>query len=197
MTLYVAEPRPLGSQLTIWPHDRRRAALASRGIVFDTDSGYAGVLLDRENRLLEATLPADDPGDAAETLGLGESSPFAGPDPALDLVDRIRRYFAGERIEFDWPLDLSTFTTFQREALSICASIPYGETRSYGWIAERMGRHKSARPVGQAMGRNPIPIVIPCHRVIGSNDRLIGYGGGTDWKLRLLRLEGVDTDRLR
>jgi methylated-DNA-[protein]-cysteine S-methyltransferase len=112
-------------------------------------------------------------------------------DPAQELIERIRRYFAGEPVRFEWPLNLSALTPFQSEALIHCASIPYGELRSYGWIAERMGRYKSARPVGQAMSVNPIPVIVPCHRVVGSNGKLAGYGGGADWKERLLRLEGV------
>jgi methylated-DNA-[protein]-cysteine S-methyltransferase len=174
-----------------FPFHHRRNSPGVRGVIFDTAQGYVGLVLDEKDRLAEATMPRETVEDAAEALGLSNVQPFSGEEPAQDLIDQIRAYLAGERTQFTWPINLSGLTAFQQEALTICASIPYGELRSYGWIADCMGRHKSARPVGQAMSVNPIPIVIPCHRVVGSNGKRAGYGGGMYWKERLLKLEGI------
>ena len=101
---------------------------------------------------------------------------------------QLTEYFAGERREFDLPLKLSG-TEFQMSVLQALQKIPYGETTSYAEIAERIGRPKAVRAVGAANGRNPIPIIVPCHRVIGSHGELTGFGGGLDTKEALLRLE--------
>ncbi|MEJ2436236.1 MAG: methylated-DNA--[protein]-cysteine S-methyltransferase [Pseudolabrys sp.] len=108
--------------------------------------------------------------------------------PLAEACRQLREYFAGERREFDLPLSL-TGTDFQVSVLRALRDIPYGETVSYGDIARRVGRTKAVRAVGAANGRNPIPIVIPCPRVIGSTGDLTGFGGGLDTKEALLRLE--------
>ena len=100
---------------------------------------------------------------------------------------QLREYFAGERREFDLPVRLSG-TEFQVSVLQALQQIPYGETVSYGEIARRIGRPRAVRAVGAANGRNPVPIVVPCHRVIGSTGDLTGFGGGLDTKEALLRL---------
>ena len=112
-----------------------------------------------------------------------------------DVSRQLREYFAGERKEFDLPLKLSG-TEFQVSVLEALQNIPYGETTSYGEIAKRIGRPKAVRAVGAANGRNPIPIVVPCHRVIGSTGDLTGFGGGLDTKEALLRLEAENTHDL-
>jgi len=101
---------------------------------------------------------------------------------------QLQEYFAGERRSFDLALNLSG-TEFQLRVLEELQRIPYGETTSYSDIARRIGRPKAMRAVGAANGRNPIPIIIPCHRVIGSGGALTGFGGGLDTKEALLRLE--------
>ncbi|MDN5864292.1 MAG: methylated-DNA--[protein]-cysteine S-methyltransferase [Gammaproteobacteria bacterium] len=101
---------------------------------------------------------------------------------------QLEEYFAGKRKAFDLPL-APEGTVFQRQVWKVLARIPYGETRSYGDIARRIRRPKAVRAVGAANGANPIPIVVPCHRVIGSNGSLTGYGGGLDRKQHLLALE--------
>ncbi|MCJ7514346.1 MAG: methylated-DNA--[protein]-cysteine S-methyltransferase, partial [Dehalococcoidia bacterium] len=92
-----------------------------------------------------------------------------------DLANRIRRYFDGEPVEFADKLDLSGTTRFQRDVWRTVRNIPRGQTRSYGWVASQLGLTGGARAVGQALGRNPLPIVIPCHRVIGSDGKLGGF----------------------
>ena len=115
--------------------------------------------------------------------------------PFAEARRQLGEYFAGERKEFDLPLQLSG-TDFQVQVLEELQRIPYGETTSYGAIAKRIGRPRAMRAVGAANGRNPIPIVIPCHRVIGSSGDLTGFGGGLDTKAALLRLEAEHGDTL-
>jgi len=108
--------------------------------------------------------------------------------PFVTARQQLNEYFAGDRTEFDLPLRLNG-TEFQLSVLDALQKIPYGETTSYAAIAERIGRPKAVRAVGAANGRNPIPIIVPCHRVIGSHGELTGFGGGLDTKEALLRLE--------
>ncbi len=115
--------------------------------------------------------------------------------PFAEARRQLDEYFAGDRKDFDLPLHLSG-TDFQVQVLEELQQIPYGETTSYGAIAKRIGRPKAMRAVGAANGRNPIPIVIPCHRVIGSGGDLTGFGGGLDTKAALLRLEAEHGDTL-
>ena len=115
--------------------------------------------------------------------------------PFVDACRQLEEYFAGTRKEFDLPLHLSG-SDFQVQVLKELQQIPYGETTSYGEIAKRIGRPKAMRAVGAANGRNPIPIIIPCHRVIGSSGDLTGFGGGLDTKEALLRLEAENSDVL-
>ena len=105
-----------------------------------------------------------------------------------DVVDQLKSYFAGERKAFDLPLVLEG-TTFQERVWTALQNIPYGETVSYKVLAERVGSPKAVRAVGAANGANPIPIIIPCHRVIGNDGSLTGFGGGIPLKKRLLDLE--------
>ena len=111
-----------------------------------------------------------------------------------DLPNRLRRYFNGEKVVFSDRLDLAGATTFDRAVWKATLSIPYGETRSYAWIAQQIGRTRAFRAVGGALARNPFPIIVPCHRVIASSGSLGGFGGGPALKKRLLEMEA---DRLR
>ncbi|MBM3241240.1 MGMT family protein [Candidatus Poribacteria bacterium] len=107
------------------------------------------------------------------------------------IIETLSRYFVGERVEFtDIPIDLSNCRPFQRDVLNITRQIPYGEVRTYKWIAEYLGKPKASRQVGQALARNPVAIIIPCHRVIGSDGNLTGYGLGLSMKRQLLTMEG-------
>jgi methylated-DNA-[protein]-cysteine S-methyltransferase len=115
--------------------------------------------------------------------------------PLAIACTQLTEYFAGRRKAFDLSLKLNG-TEFQVSVLEALQDIPYGQTTSYGEIAKRIGRPKAVRAVGAANGRNPIPIVIPCHRVIGSTGDLTGFGGGLDTKEALLRLEAEHTQDL-
>ncbi|MDH5620028.1 MAG: methylated-DNA--[protein]-cysteine S-methyltransferase, partial [Gammaproteobacteria bacterium] len=115
--------------------------------------------------------------------------------PLAEACRQLTEYFAGQRKVFDLPLKFGG-TEFQVSVLDALQEIPYGQTTSYGEIARRIGRPKAVRAVGAANGRNPIPIVVPCHRVIGSTGDLTGFGGGLDTKEALLRLEAEHTQDL-
>jgi methylated-DNA-[protein]-cysteine S-methyltransferase len=111
------------------------------------------------------------------------------PPVLKETATQLEEYFAGERTSFDVPMELDG-TDFQREVWTELTRIPYGETISYGELARRVGRPSGPRAVGQANGRNPIPIIVPCHRVVASNG-IGGYGGGLKVKRALLAVEGV------
>lgn len=125
-------------------------------------------------------------------MGVEEMKDAWGPEEATPVleaaVDQLEAYFAGDLKEFDLPL-AAQGTPFQHRVWQELCAIPYGETVSYLDIAERIGDRKAVRAVGLANGRNPIAIVVPCHRVIGSNGKLTGYAGGLWRKERLLNLE--------
>ncbi len=120
-------------------------------------------------------------------------APERSPRKAGRAARQVAEYLAGRRTSFDMPVDLSAATDFQRQVLLAACQIPRGQVATYTDIAQRIGRPKAARAVGQALSRNPVPIVVPCHRVLASDGSLRGYLGseGTATKERLLRLEGV------
>lgn len=107
----------------------------------------------------------------------------------LPLKKALKRYFSGDEMNFSFRFDLLWGTPFQRRVWNAMRKIPYGQTRSYKWLAQRIGNPTKARAVGQACGSNPLPILIPCHRVIKSDGGLGGFGGGLHIKRKLLELE--------
>ncbi len=117
-----------------------------------------------------------------ETFGPRDRTPFT------EVITQLEEYFAARRTEFDVPVTLAG-SPFQRTVWAALREIPYGETTSYGRLAERLGRPTAARAVGLANGRNPIGIIVPCHRVVGSTGDLTGYGGGLERKRYLLEFE--------
>ena len=137
-------------------------------------------------------ISAVDEGLTCINMGVEEMKDAWGPEestPVLDAaVDQMEAYFAGDLKEFDLPLAASG-TDFQQRVWAELCRIPYGETVSYMHVAEAIGDRKAVRAVGLANGRNPIAIVVPCHRVIGANGKLTGYAGGLWRKERLLSLE--------
>jgi methylated-DNA-[protein]-cysteine S-methyltransferase len=111
-------------------------------------------------------------------------------------ITQIGEYFSGKRKEFHFPLDFSSATPFQKRVYETLLKIPFGEVRSYGWIAREIGNVKALRAVGHANGKNKWPLVVPCHRVVGSDGSLTGFSasGGLELKARLLRHEGVPVE---
>ena len=106
-------------------------------------------------------------------------------------IAQLQAYFAGERQEFDLPLDLQAGTPFQQSVWDALRRIPRGGTTSYAELARRLGRPQAARAIGAAVGRNPVSVVVPCHRVLGTGGALTGYAGGLERKTALLQLEGA------
>ena len=164
--------------------------------VFQTTRGWVA-LLASERGIRRSTLPSATPDDAFNQLGqLEPELEGAERDPARlgEIGERLVAYFDGEMVEFgDVELDVSDATDFSRRAWSACRSIPRGETRTYGWLARQAGSPNAPRAAGQTMARNPAPIIVPCHRVVGSDGSLRGFGSGDKLiglKRLLLDMEG-------
>jgi len=164
---------------------------------FFVHNGKVGAVAATRSGLLQIWLPSE-PGRDGILKEFAELSP-ATPFPN-ELTDRaavlLERYFSGERVSFDLEIDGTRFTTFQRIVYAAVRKIPYGEVRTYAEIAAGIGVLHGARGVGAAMAANPLPIVIPCHRVVGSSGAMTGYSapGGEDTKKRLLAMEGLLLD---
>ena len=151
------------------------------GIAESLKGIQAIVLPKQSERAVEADLRAQSNG----LLQRGESA-------QLDIARRqLLDYLAGTRHTFDVPLDLSQGTVFQRQVWRVLLRVPYGKLRSYQWVAARVGGPQYARAVGNAVGANPIPVVIPCHRIVSQDATLGGFSGGLSMKRKLLSLEGT------
>ena len=168
----------------------------SRGVtrfVFETPAGWVTMRV-TDNGLCELALPCSTRAEAESRLlgkGVIEENVETHVE-AVRLAGELRRYFAGERARFTVRVDLNGLTDWQRRVLMKTAEIPYGDLVTYGELAAAVGSSGAARAVGQAMARNPVPIVVPCHRVVAASGKLGGYSAGLQWKQRLLALEGVD-----
>jgi methylated-DNA-[protein]-cysteine S-methyltransferase len=160
--------------------------MAREYTIFNTNMGWVGIL-GSNFRLLATTPPQSSAREAERRLGDMKNATHS-EKTFRETVARLKSYFAGQRVDFPEELDLSSATPFQRQVWRLTRLIPYGETRSYGWLAKRLGKIGAARAVGQALARNPLPVIIPCHRVV-SDVGLGGYSGGVGVKRALLRLE--------
>jgi methylated-DNA-[protein]-cysteine S-methyltransferase len=175
---------------------RFRDAAARSGLL---DAGYdvvespLGPLLvaATEQGLLRIYFDAD-PEQQLELLARAAGSRVLRSPRSVAAARReLDEYFSGRRRSFDLSIDLRGAAPFTAEVLDQLARVPYGQTATYGELASRVGHPRSARAVGTVMNRNPVPIVLPCHRVVGASGSLVGYGGGLDRKEQLLRLEGA------
>jgi methylated-DNA-[protein]-cysteine S-methyltransferase len=155
-------------------------------VVFQAAAGWMGVRAS-EAGLVEVVLPKKTRRSVERELGTAATTATDGP--LAGLVARFRAYFNGEAVEFPDQLDLSRATPFQRSIWETARRIPRGETRSYTWVAERVGRPLAVRAAGGALGKNPLPVVVPCHRVIAADGSLGGFSGGLAMKRKLLDLE--------
>ncbi|MDY6912450.1 MAG: methylated-DNA--[protein]-cysteine S-methyltransferase [Chloroflexota bacterium] len=158
--------------------------------VFDTEFGWMAIV-GSELGLCKLTLPQPAADKALTLIADYMTKAVAGTSSFRDLIERLELYFRGDYIDFPDDLDLRGSTAFQRDVWELTCSIPYGKTRTYKWVATEMGRPGSLRAVGQALARNPLPIIIPCHRVIGSSGSIGGFSGGLDMKKRLITLESI------
>jgi O-6-methylguanine DNA methyltransferase len=149
--------------------------------------GWVGILVSARG-LLAATLPQPT-APAARQLLKRVNEATRSPDLFPDLVKRLKEYYCGCKVAFPDKLDLTGATPFQQAVWTAARRIPYGETRSYRWVAAQIGKPQAARAVGQALGRNPLAIIVPCHRVVASDGGLGGFGWGLKMKQQLLRRE--------
>jgi methylated-DNA-[protein]-cysteine S-methyltransferase len=158
-----------------------------------SDSPFGPLLLAATPRgLVKVSLPGHDPEEALEDLAARISPRLLEAPARLDETRReLDLYFDGKLTEFELPLDWQLSRDFRRRALRAIDRIPYGRTRSYTEIARSAGNERAVRAAGTACGANPIPIVVPCHRVLRTSGALGGYGGGLPMKEALLKLEGV------
>lgn len=163
--------------------------------IFETDWGWCAAAETRWG-LCAFVLPAGSSGEAEElALKLIRGNGKKVQEGFDELIDLVRRYFRRERVEFDLPLDLSYGTPFMRRVWRATRLIPYGETRTYAWVARKAGSPRAFRAVGMALARNPLPLIVPCHRVIRSDGSLGGFTapGGVRLKMKLLRHELIES----
>ncbi len=184
--------------MTVSPDlDRRfREAASTLGLVdigFDiVDSPIGELLVAASDRGVASIWFDPDPAEDLERLArIGGPRVLRSPRSVDEARRELDEYFAGSRRHFDLRLDLRALPSFSVSVLNELARVPYGETTTYGALAQRVGRPSAARAVGTVMNRNRIPIVLPCHRVVGSTGDLTGYAGGLDRKATLLELEGA------
>jgi methylated-DNA-[protein]-cysteine S-methyltransferase len=159
--------------------------------VFRTPLGWVGVTAS-EQGITRIVLPKKEKAGVLRELGKVTVKTASGPAAASLLAKAVKlltRYFSGESVSFDVPLDLRYYTPFQQAVWKAALAIPSGKTQSYAWIAKRIRNPKASRAVGQALGANPVPIIVPCHRVISAAGTLGGYAGGLGMKKKLLELE--------
>ncbi|MGB9597511.1 MAG: methylated-DNA--[protein]-cysteine S-methyltransferase [Candidatus Poribacteria bacterium] len=158
--------------------------------VFQTEIGWIGIV-GTEKGIVRSTLPLTDKESVLNLLtGIyGHKIELFKRSYFSDAIEMFKRYFKGRNVDFSLPIDFNGYTNFQIRIWEITKTIPYGELRSYKWVAHKIGNSKSARAVGQALASNPIPIIIPCHRVIASNGNLRGFTGGLELKEKLIKLE--------
>jgi methylated-DNA-[protein]-cysteine S-methyltransferase len=176
--------------------DRRfREAAAAEGLLdvayelHDTPVGRLLVAV-TDHGLCEISYDPDPEAEAERLARAFGSRVLRSPRPTDEARRQLDEYFAGNRRDFELDIDLRPAREFGRAVLEELARVPYGELTTYGTLATRAGRPRAARAVGTVMNRNPVPIVLPCHRVVGSTGSLVGYGGGLDRKRMLLELEG-------
>jgi len=159
-------------------------------VLCETDLGWVGVGLEG-GRICATTLSRGRREQALEELArLGASEP-ASESEAAEVRGLIRGYVEGQGVDLGRRIGFRGGTPFQQAVWRALLEIPRGETRSYAWVARRVGRPGAARAVGQAVGANPLPLLVPCHRVVASDGGLGGFGGGLEMKRALLRREGA------
>ncbi len=142
--------------------------------------------------ILALTLPVETAERAFEALQGRIASPLTrGRGGYGKLAQDLDRYFRGEAVSFVYPLDVTAATPFQKKVWAVLRGIPYGATKGYREVAKAVGMPRAARAVGQAVGANPTPLLIPCHRVVASDGSLGGFAWGPMWKHQLLQVEGI------
>ena len=156
--------------------------------IFNTSFGLCGIVLS-ENGVVKFILPGMKRDELIFAIRYQPSA--ISRRNFRDIEDSVKRYFDGERIDFNFPLDLSYSTTFQKKVFKITKTIPYGEVKTYNWVAKKIGLPDASRAIGGALSRNPIPLLIPCHRVVREDGKMGGFTapGGVDLKMKMIELE--------
>ena len=162
----------------------------------ETPIGACGIAWS-ETGVTRLQLPERNAKATEARLRVGLRKPWTGPPPAMiaAAIGELLRYFAGTRTKFaDIPLDFRQTSDFERQVYAAARALAWGHTTTYGAMARELGNPGAARAVGHALGRNPIPVIVPCHRIVGSGDWLGGFSapGGATTKQQLLRLEGIE-----
>jgi methylated-DNA-[protein]-cysteine S-methyltransferase len=156
-----------------------------------TDSPIGPLLVAATGRgLCEIAFDPDPEAEVERLARMHGVRVLRSPRPVDEARRELDEYFEGRRHEFDLPVDLTGLPVFQQSVLEELQRVPYGQVDTYGGLAARIGKPKAARAVGGALNRNPVPIVVPCHRIVGSTGSLVGYAGGLERKQLLLSLEG-------
>jgi len=160
---------------------------ASKYDMVETAAGWVGIEVTNKG-VRRLTLPAQDRQSAIAELGIEEKD-ITHDAGGAGLADRLKHFFMGEPVVFKEGLDLSGASEFQQQVYEAACRIPFGKTKSYGQLAKDIGKPGAARAVGQALGANPLPILIPCHRIVAADGGLGGFSGGLDTKKNLLAME--------
>jgi methylated-DNA-[protein]-cysteine S-methyltransferase len=171
----------------------RAAAEGTIDVAFElTDSPVGQLLIATTDRgVCRISFDPDAEGEVEWLARAYGTRVLRSPRPLERARRELDEYFEGERREFGLPVDLGAVREFQRRVLEELRRVPYGATDTYGGLAGRIGRPRAARAVGGALNRNPVPIVVPCHRIVGASGSLVGYAGGLPRKEQLLALEGA------
>jgi methylated-DNA-[protein]-cysteine S-methyltransferase len=163
-------------------------------VVYESSIGYI-IIVARNGKVVSLDVSSGGMYEARKIV----STHYPDATESMTSFKTIRtlldRYLQGRKVEFEVDLDISRLGEFTQKVLDELMTIPYGETRTYGWLAKKIGKPGAARAVGQALKRNPIPIIIPCHRVIRDDGTIGGFSMGVNLKERLLALEGVHTKK--
>ncbi|WP_306322547.1 MULTISPECIES: methylated-DNA--[protein]-cysteine S-methyltransferase [unclassified Streptomyces] len=184
----LSESTPAAPRQAVWAVVRSGGGSVDIGplLLAATDTGLVNVVFHATDAVRDKALDR-----LAARLG---AAPVEAPDSPLlaEAIRQLAEYFAGRRRDFELPLDWSLITGFNREVLrELAAGVPYGAVAGYGDLARRVGQPGAAQAVGMAMGSNPLPVVVPCHRVVERDGGIGGFGGGLETKRKLLALEGV------
>ncbi len=161
--------------------------------IFETEMGWVAVVAN-ENGVVRMSLPERLFERAYDHVRPEIEHAELEPDAVSHVRQQVRAYCAGKPVDLTQiPIDMSSMSPFFKKAREACRSIPSGETRTYAWLADQAGNVRAARGAGQAMAKNPVALLVPCHRVIGSDGELHGFGGGEGlpMKARLLRMESA------
>jgi len=159
-------------------------------VVYESSVGYI-IIVARNGKIVSLDVSGGGMYEARKNVSTHHPDAHESMTSFKTIRTLLDRYLQGRKVDFEVDLDISQLGQFTQKVLNELMKIPYGETRTYGWLAKKVGKPRAARAVGQALKRNPIPIIIPCHRVIRDDGTVGGFSMGVNIKERLLALEGV------